>query len=55
VKSQIVDARPAGAFAGGNIPGSINVPMPSLMTPEGTLKPVSEIRQAFQEAGVAFD
>lgn len=29
--------------------------MPSLLTAENTLKPVSEIKQLFQEAGVALD
>ncbi len=50
-----MDARPAGGFAGGNIPGSINLPMPSLYTAEGTLKPISEVRELFVSAGVALD
>jgi len=50
-----VDTRPAGAFAGGNIPGSINLPMPTLLTAEGTLKPVSEIKELFQAAGVSLE
>jgi len=39
-----VDARPAAAFVGGNMPGSINLPMPTLLTADNTLKPISEIK-----------
>lgn len=62
----LVDARSAGRFAGteteprpglrlGHIPGSKNLPFTRLLTPAGTLRPPSDIRSAFQEAGVALD
>lgn len=60
---QIVDARSPARFRGeapeprpglrsGHIPGSRNVPFDTLLTPEGTLKPVPELRAAFEGAGV---
>ncbi len=61
--TQIVDARSAGRFAGtvpepraglrsGHIPSSKNVPFGSLLNPDGTLKPASELTSIFKAAGV---
>jgi thiosulfate/3-mercaptopyruvate sulfurtransferase len=60
---QIVDARPAGRFAGrepeprpglrgGHIPGSRSVPSTSLVDAEGLLLPREELRRRFESAGV---
>ena len=60
---QIVDARPAGRFAGrdpeprsglrgGHIPGSLSVPSTSLVDAEGLLLPLDELRRRFESAGV---
>ena len=61
--AQIVDARPAGRFAGsdpeprpglrgGHLPGSRNVPSQLLLNDDGTLKPVSELEKIFAGAGI---
>ncbi len=61
--TQIVDARSPGRFAGtvpepraglrsGHIPSSKNVPFGSLLNPDGTLKPASELTSIFKAAGV---
>ncbi|BCW89343.1 3-mercaptopyruvate sulfurtransferase [Alphaproteobacteria bacterium SO-S41] len=61
--AQIVDARPAGRFAGtepepraglrgGHMPGALNLPSASLLRPDGTLKRKEDILRAFAEAGV---
>lgn len=60
---QIVDARPPGRFAGidpeprpglraGHIPGARNVPAGTLYAADGTMKPVADLRAAFESAGV---
>ena len=60
---QIVDARPPGRFAGidpeprpglraGHIPGAKNVPMGKVWNADGTMKPVADLRAAFESAGV---
>ena len=60
---QLVDARPAGRFAGrepeprpglrgGHIPGSRSVPSTSLVDAEGLLLPPEELRRRFESAGV---
>lgn len=60
---QIVDARPPGRFAGtdpeprpglraGHIPGARNVPASKLYAADGTMKPVADLRAAFESAGV---
>ena len=63
---QIVDARPAGRFAGtdpepraglrgGHIPGSRNLPVTELFAADGTWKQGDELRAAFTAAGVDVD
>lgn len=58
---RILDARPAGRFRGespepraslrsGHMPGATSIPMGSVLTPEGTLKRGSDLREVF--AGV---
>lgn len=60
---QIVDARSPARFAGdapepwprlrqGRIPGSKNVPFSQLLDENGAMKPVEELRAAFEAAGV---
>ena len=60
---QLVDARPAGRFAGidpepraglrgGHIPGARNVPSASLLNPDGTLKTAAELSTIFKAAGI---
>ncbi|MDO5369035.1 3-mercaptopyruvate sulfurtransferase [Paracoccus sp. (in: a-proteobacteria)] len=60
---QIIDARSAARFRGdepeprpglraGHIPGAKNLPVGQLYTPDGTMKPVDELRAAFESAGV---
>ena len=60
---QVVDARSRGRFAGtesepraglrgGHIPGSLNLPYDELYRPDGTLRPESELRDAFAKAGL---
>lgn len=61
--AQIVDARPAGRFEGreaeprpglrgGHIPGAKNIPSSSLLNPDGTLKPASELGALFKTIGI---
>lgn len=61
--AQIADARGPGRFAGtepeprpglrsGHMPGSYNVPFPRVLNPDGTLKPVNDLRQVFADAGI---
>lgn len=63
---QIVDARAAARFEGtapepraglraGHIPGSRNVPFTTLLQPDGTLKPVAELKKIFDGAKVDID
>ena len=63
VAGQIADARSPGRFAGvepepraglrsGHIPGSSNVPIASLIADDGGLRPVDEIRAAFEAGGI---
>jgi len=60
---QIVDARPAGRFAGtepepraglrsGHIPGSTNIPHDALVNADGTLKSRDELERIFAAAGI---
>ena len=64
-KQTVVDARPAGRFAGrdpepraglqsGHMPGARSVPAMEL-TANGTLKPVAELKAIFDQAGVPLD
>ena len=61
--TEIVDARSAGRFRGdepeprpglrgGHIPGSKNLPWGELVRPDGTMKPLDDLRAAFAAAGV---
>lgn len=60
---QVVDARPAGRFhggdpeprpglRGGHIPGAKNVPYTEVLNPDGTMKSPEAIRIAFRAAGI---
>lgn len=62
-EAEIIDARSAARFKGeapeprpglraGHIPGSKNVPYASLLNPDGTIKPVADLRAVFEAAGV---
>ena len=62
-REQMVDARSAARFEGsapeprpglrpGHIPGAHNVPFTSLLHPDGTMKPLPELRALFTEAGI---
>ena len=64
--AQIVDARSAPRFDGlapepreglrsGHMPGAINLPVNQLLTDKGTLKSETELREAFENAGVILD
>jgi thiosulfate/3-mercaptopyruvate sulfurtransferase len=63
---EIVDARPAGRFAGvepeprqgvepGHIPGSRNLPQSALFNADNSWKRGQELRSAFEDAGVDLD
>ncbi|WP_029087676.1 3-mercaptopyruvate sulfurtransferase [Brevundimonas aveniformis] len=63
---QLADARPAVRFRGeaaeprpglrgGHIPGSHNLPFPSVLAEDGTLRSADAIRTAFRDAGLALD
>ncbi|MFV0298012.1 MAG: 3-mercaptopyruvate sulfurtransferase [Hyphomicrobiaceae bacterium] len=63
---QIVDARAAQRFAGavpepraglrsGHIPGARNVPFPTLLNEDGTLKSIDELKKVFAGAGVDIE
>src|SRR5690606_3314052 len=65
-REPVLDARSAGRFAGiepepreglrgGHIPGSLNVPVGTLSRPDGTFRPVEELRAAFSGAGLEPD
>jgi thiosulfate/3-mercaptopyruvate sulfurtransferase len=60
---QVVDARPADRFTGeqaetraglasGHIPGALNLPHSQLFNPDGTWKKATDLKQAFEQAGV---
>lgn len=64
--AQILDARAAGRFRGeapeprpglrsGHIPGSRNLPFSDLLHPDGTMRPVPELRAQFTRAGIDLD
>jgi thiosulfate/3-mercaptopyruvate sulfurtransferase len=61
--AQLVDARSPGRFSGneaepragvrgGHMPGAANVHFRALLTPDGTFKPATQLRDIFQHAGV---
>lgn len=55
-KFQLVDTRPAQAHTAGQIPGSLNIPMDSLIDlEENKLKDKDELLSILQRAGVALD
>ena len=50
---QIIDSRPAPGFEAGNVPNSISVPAPTLLSQEdGTIKPDNELRELYEAKGV---
>jgi thiosulfate/3-mercaptopyruvate sulfurtransferase len=62
-EAEILDARPALRFLGeapeprpglrsGHIPGSRNIPFATLLNTDGTMKPPSDLRAVFEDAGV---
>lgn len=62
-QAQVIDARSRGRFGGtepepraglrpGHIPGSLNLPYDELYRADGTLRPESELRDAFLKAGL---
>ncbi|GJP49074.1 hypothetical protein CLOM_g8337 [Closterium sp. NIES-68] len=50
-----VDPEPRAGVRGGSIPGSFNVPFPEVLTPQGQLKPASDLTQVFKGAGVNIE
>ena len=61
-REQVMDARSAGRFAGtapeprpglrgGHIPASLNLPYTDLVLPNGTMRPIDELRRMFDAAG----
>jgi thiosulfate/3-mercaptopyruvate sulfurtransferase len=62
-REQVIDARSRGRFQGtdpeprpglrgGHIPGSMNLPFPELLHPDGTLLTPGELRSKYDEAGI---
>ncbi|MFD1859565.1 sulfurtransferase [Aeromicrobium camelliae] len=47
----LVNALDAESFAAGRIPGSVNVPFPDLVRPDGTLKDRDELTALFENVG----
>ena len=63
VNRVVIDARPAGRFAGttpeprpglpsGHMPGSTSLPATELLAPDGTMLPPAELRARFAAAGI---
>ncbi|MBN2631765.1 MAG: 3-mercaptopyruvate sulfurtransferase [Rhodobacteraceae bacterium] len=61
--AEIIDARPAGRFAGtepeprpglrsGHVPGAKNVPFSAVLNPDGTMKDPAGLKAVFEAAGV---
>ena len=48
-KGKIVDTRPAPGFNGGNIPGSINIPISNFFAEDGTLKSADDLKKVFAD------
>jgi len=64
--AQVIDARAADRFAGhapepraglrcGHMPGALNLPFPTLLNPDGTMKSAVELEAAFRAAGLDPD
>ena len=64
--AQVLDARSAARFngqtpepraglRGGHMPGALNLPFAEVLNPDGTMKPLSDLRQAFTAAGIDLD
>ena len=62
-EAQVIDARAAERFAGrapepraglraGHMPGALNLPFPTLLNPDGTMKSAGELEAAFRAAGL---
>lgn len=51
----LINALDEDAFQQARIPGSVNVPVTSLINPDGTLKSVEALRQAFDAVGALDD
>ncbi|WP_068072723.1 sulfurtransferase [Novosphingobium lentum] len=49
---QVVDARGGERFDGGHIPGARNLPYASLFNADGTWKAKTELKKAFETAGI---
>ncbi|MFW0793360.1 sulfurtransferase [Gordonia sp. CPCC 205515] len=54
-KMLLVNALDRDSFAGGRIPGSVNVPFPELLDDTGKLKSLNELRTLFDETGALDD
>lgn len=51
-KTPIIDTRPAPGFAGGNIPGSANLPISNYFAEDGTLKSADDLKAVFADAKI---
>jgi thiosulfate/3-mercaptopyruvate sulfurtransferase len=62
-EAEIIDARSAVRFRGeaaeprpglraGHIPGSKNLPFGDVLNPDGTMKPIPQLREVFEAAGI---
>lgn len=52
---QIVDCRPPQMYNSGHLPGAINVPYPTMLNPDKTLKSGDELANVYTAAGVKLD
>jgi len=44
-----------GAYRGGHIPGAVNVPWEQAVAPDGTFKPVDELRKLYEARRITPD
>lgn len=44
-----------GAYRGGHIPGAVNIPWEEAVTPNGTFRPVDELRKLYEEQRITPD
>lgn len=51
----IVDARSNHEYAGGHIPGSVNIPWSELLGADTAFRPAFQLKQLFQEQGITPD